>query len=46
MSGHSFGAVTTQAVSGQRHPVGGDLTDKRIKAAFARLELPLRCGDD
>lgn len=34
MSGHSFGAVTTQAVSGQRHPVGGDLTDKRIKAAL------------
>jgi len=33
MSGHSFGAVTTQAVSGQRHPIG-DLTDKRIKAAL------------
>lgn len=36
MSGHSFGAVTTQAVSGQRFPVTGkSLTDKRIKAAIA-----------
>jgi len=33
MSGHSFGAVTTQAVSGQRQLIGGGLTDKRIKAA-------------
>jgi predicted dienelactone hydrolase len=33
MSGHSFGAVTTQAVSGQRQPIGGSLTEKRIKAA-------------
>ena len=36
MSGHSFGAVTTQAVSGQTFPLGGSsLTDKRIKAAIA-----------
>jgi predicted dienelactone hydrolase len=36
MSGHSFGAVTTQAVSGQTFPLGGNsLTDKRIKAAIA-----------
>jgi len=36
MCGHSFGAVTTQAVSGQRYPVSGtSLTDKRIKAAIA-----------
>ncbi|MCU0781941.1 MAG: hypothetical protein MUF04_12685 [Akkermansiaceae bacterium] len=36
MSGHSFGAVTTQAVSGQTAPVGGQLfTDRRIKAAIA-----------
>lgn len=36
MSGHSFGAVTTQAVSGQRLPVGGALlTDSRINAAVA-----------
>jgi predicted dienelactone hydrolase len=33
MSGHSFGAVTTQAVSGQTMPIGGSLTDPRIKAA-------------
>ena len=36
MSGHSFGAVTTQAVSGQSYPgVGQTMTDKRIKAAVA-----------
>jgi predicted dienelactone hydrolase len=36
MCGHSFGATTTQAVSGQRFPVTGtSLTDKRIKAAIA-----------
>jgi predicted dienelactone hydrolase len=36
MSGHSFGAVTTQAVSGQRFPLAGrSYTDKRIKAAVA-----------
>lgn len=36
MSGHSFGAVTTQAVSGQSLPVGGPrFTDPRIKAAVA-----------
>jgi predicted dienelactone hydrolase len=33
MSGHSFGAVTTQAVSGQTMPIGRSLTDPRIKAA-------------
>ena len=32
MTGHSFGAVTTQAVSGQRFPVGS-FTDARIRAA-------------
>jgi predicted dienelactone hydrolase len=36
MSGHSFGAVTTQAVSGEWFPVGGNrLTDPRIDAALA-----------
>ncbi len=36
MAGHSFGAVTTQAVSGQSLSVGGPrLTDSRIKAAVA-----------
>ena len=35
MSGHSFGAVTTQAVSGQSYPViGQKWTDKRIDAAI------------
>jgi predicted dienelactone hydrolase len=36
MSGHSFGAVTTQAVSGQKFPLSGtSLTDKRIRAAIS-----------
>lgn len=36
MSGHSFGAITTQAVSGQSFPVGGQrFTDARIQAAIA-----------
>jgi len=36
MSGHSFGAVTTQAVSGETFPIiGKKLTDPRIKAAIA-----------
>ena len=35
MSGHSFGAVTTQAVCGQTLPTGGQaLTDARLKAAI------------
>jgi predicted dienelactone hydrolase len=34
MSGHSFGAVTTEAVSGETLPLGGqEFTDPRIKAA-------------
>jgi predicted dienelactone hydrolase len=34
MSGHSFGAVTTQAVCGQTMALGGQrLTDKRLRAA-------------
>ena len=33
MSGHSFGAITTQAVSGQRFPLDFSFTDPRIKAA-------------
>ena len=36
MSGHSFGAVTTEAVSGETLPVGGQtFTDPRITAAIA-----------
>jgi predicted dienelactone hydrolase len=33
MSGHSFGAVTTQAVSGQNFGFGRGFTDPRIKSA-------------
>jgi predicted dienelactone hydrolase len=36
MSGHSFGALTTQAVSGESMPIGGQrYMDPRIKAAMA-----------
>jgi predicted dienelactone hydrolase len=36
MSGHSFGALTTQAVSGESFPlIGNRLTDSRIKAAIS-----------
>jgi predicted dienelactone hydrolase len=36
MSGHSFGAVTTEAVSGEALPAGGQtFTDPRIQAAIA-----------
>jgi predicted dienelactone hydrolase len=45
MSGHSFGAGTTQAVSGQRYPVrGAALADKRIDAAIAFSPSPGRNG--
>jgi predicted dienelactone hydrolase len=46
MSGHSFGAVTTQAVSGQSFPPGGPLfTDARIKAAIAFSPSSPRRGE-
>lgn len=35
MSGHSFGAVTTLALAGQRYPVAGDLSDPRLRAFLA-----------
>ena len=35
MSGHSFGAQTTQAVSGQKFPMNMTRTDARIDAAIA-----------
>ena len=34
MSGHSFGAITTEAVSGESFPFGRNFTDPRIKAAI------------
>lgn len=46
MSGHSFGAQTTQAVSGQSFAVGGGrFTDARIKAAIAFSPNAPRQGD-
>jgi predicted dienelactone hydrolase len=45
MSGHSFGAVTTQAVSGQSYPLSEKLTDARIKAAIAFSPSSPRRGD-
>ncbi|MBM4383841.1 MAG: dienelactone hydrolase [Deltaproteobacteria bacterium] len=45
MSGHSFGAVTTQLVSGQRAPlVGARFTDARIYAALAMSPSKPRRG--
>lgn len=46
MSGHSFGAVTTQAVSGQTTPGGRQLfTDPRIKAAVIMSPSTPKLGD-
>ena len=46
MSGHSFGAVTTQAVSGQSSRLGGQrFTDQRIRAAIAFSPSTPRRGD-
>jgi predicted dienelactone hydrolase len=47
MSGHSFGAATAQAVSGESFPVGGtSYTDGRIKAAIAFSPSSPRGGID
>lgn len=46
MSGHSFGAITTQAVSGQSFPlVGKKFADSRIAAAIALSPAPPELGD-
>ena len=46
MSGHSFGAVTTQAVSGESFPaVGPRFTDPRIRAACAFSPSPPQAGN-
>lgn len=45
MSGHSFGAATTQAVSGQKYPIGLSLTDPRIKAAVMMSPGPPKRKD-
>lgn len=44
MSGHSFGAVTTQAVSGQTYLGSTRLTDPRIRAAIALSPSPPKIG--
>jgi predicted dienelactone hydrolase len=45
MSGHSFGAVTTEAVSGETLPIGGpEFTDPRIKAAIVFSPSAPRVG--
>lgn len=45
MSGHSFGAVTSQAISGQVFPIGRDFAEPRIKAAMALSPSVPRRGD-
>lgn len=46
MCGHSFGAITTQAVSGQTMPVlGAKWTDARIDAALPMSPSKPRAGD-
>lgn len=45
MSGHSFGALTTQAVSGQAMPFGRDFSDPRIRAAVVMSPSPPKHGD-
>jgi predicted dienelactone hydrolase len=46
MSGHSFGAVTTQAIAGQRFFLGSSLTDSRIKAAVIMSPSGPRGGEN
>jgi predicted dienelactone hydrolase len=46
MSGHSFGAITTEAVSGENLPfTAKEFTDPRIKAAIAFSPSPPRAGN-
>jgi predicted dienelactone hydrolase len=48
MSGHSFGAITTQAIAGQHFamPAAADWGDKRVTAAIAFSPSPPMLGDD
>jgi predicted dienelactone hydrolase len=47
MSGHSFGAITTEAVSGETLAITGQqFTDQRIKAAIAFSPSSPRDGND
>ena len=45
MSGHSFGAITTQAVSGQTTSTGRSFTDSRIRAAVIFSPSAPKRGD-
>lgn len=45
IAGHSFGAVTTQAVAGQHFPLGLSMTDPRIRAAIPMSPSPPKRGD-
>jgi predicted dienelactone hydrolase len=45
MSGHSFGAITTQALSGQSAPIGKGNMDPRIKAAVIMSPSGPSLGD-
>ena len=46
MSGHSFGAVTTQAMAGQVYPNGRSLPEPRFRAFLAMSPSPSRTGDN
>jgi len=46
MSGHSFGAVTTQAMAGQVYPNGRSLPEPRFRAFLAMSPSPSRDGDN
>jgi len=45
MAGHSFGAVTTQAMCGQSYPGGFSYFDQRIKVGLAFSPSPPKDGD-
>jgi predicted dienelactone hydrolase len=45
MSGHSFGGYTTQAVAGQKFPLGEALTDARVQAAIVMSPSAPERGD-
>lgn len=45
MSGHSYGGVTTQALAGQRFPLGSSFADPRVKAAIIYSPSKPRRGD-
>lgn len=46
MSGHSFGAVTTQAMAGQVYPNGRSMPEPRFKAFLAMSPSPSRDGNN